>query len=340
MTNVLVTGATGLVGSHLTTTLLDRGDAVRALVRDPGRARHLAERGADLAEGDLRRTDGLRAAVEGVETVYHCAAQVALPYEGDRTKITQTNVEGTANLLDACAKAGVRRFVLASSVAVYGEPAEEPVTEAHPIRPSGPYAESKALAERVVGNYASDFETVIVRPCVIYGPGDRNFLPMFFEKLPSRVLPLVGGGRQPLDMVYTSDVAQALMLAGTADGAVGEAYNVTDGERHTVRELFELFGELSERRLRTVSVPYPIAYGFASLSHAWHRFRQPGEEPLVTPDGVRVLACPHHYDISKIRRELGFRPQVPIDEGMRRTVEWYHQLKRNGGSHGVKHHVG
>ena len=338
--NVLVTGATGLVGSFLAARLRDRGDGVRALVRDPERARGLADRGASLVQGDLRRAESMRAAVEGVEVVYHCAAQVALPYEGDRTKILQVNVEGTANLLDACAKAGVRRFVLASSTAVYGETTTENVSEEHPIQPSGPYAESKALAERVVQNYAGDFETVLVRPCVIYGPGDRNFLPMFFERLPSGVLPLVSGGHQPLDMVYTSDVAQALMLAGTVDAAAGEAYNVTDGERHTIRDLFELFGRLSERRLRTISVPYPVAYGFATLSTAWQRFRQPDAAPLVTPESVRVLTYPHHYDISKIQRELGFKPQVPIDEGMRRTVEWYLEHTQNGGSNGFEHHVG
>ena len=339
--NVLVTGATGLVGSRLAKLLLERGDTVRLLVRDPSRAQSLRDAGAELTQGDLRRPQQIRPAVEEAEVVYHCAAQVALPYEGDRTKILQTNVEGTANLLDACAKAGIRRFVLASSVAVYGETTEENVTEDHPIQPSGPYAESKALAERVVQNYAGDFETVLVRPCIIYGPGDRNFLPMFFEKLPNGFLPLVSGGHQLLDMVYTSDVAQALMLAGTVDGIAGEAYNVTDGERHTVRELFELFGSLSRRRLRTVSVPYPLAYGLASLSTAWQKFRKPNAEPLVTPESVRVLTYPHHYDISKIRRELGFAPQVPIDDGMRRTVEWYlEQHTQNGGSNGFEHHVG
>ncbi len=337
--NVLVTGATGLVGSHLTAMLLDRGDDVRALVRAPERARALADQGAALAQGDLRRPEGLPGAVAGIDTVYHCAGQVALPYEGDRTQILQINVEGTANLLDACSKAGVRRFVMASSVAVYGETTEEHVTEDHPIQPSGAYAESKALAERVVGNYAGDFETVIVRPCVIYGPGDRNFLPMFFDKLPSGFLPLVAGGHQPLDMVYTSDVAQALILAGTSDQAAGEAYNVTDGQRHTVRELFELFGELSKRGLRTVSVPYALAYGFAWLASAWGRVRQADAEPLVTPESVRVLTYPHHYDISKICDELGFRPKVPIEDGMRRTVEWYLEHTQNGGSHGFEHHV-
>jgi len=334
--NVLVTGATGLVGSHLTNQLLHRGDPVRVLVRDPARAQSLAAQGAELVTGDLCRPEGIRRAVADVDTVYHCAAQVALPYEGDRSQILQTNVEGTANLLDACAKVGIRRFVMASSVAVYGETTEEPVTEAHPIQPSGPYAESKALAEQVVRNYAEDFETVIVRPCVIYGPGDRNFLPMFFEKLPKGVLPLVSGGHQPLDMVYTSDVAQALRLAGTTPEAAGEAYNVTDGERHSVRKLFELFGRLAGRPLRTLSVPYSVAYGFAALSSAWQEFRRPNAEPLVTPESVRVLAHPHHYDISKICEELGFRPQVPIEDGMRRTMEWYFEQTQNGGSHGFE----
>lgn len=334
-TKALVTGATGLVGSHLVRRLLEQGHGVRALVRDPRRIGHPKTGGLELVRGNLHDPGSLERAAHEIDVVYHCAARVVLPYQGDRPEILKTNVEGTGNLLEACARAGVRRFVFVSSVAVYGDTDCEVVSEDHPLVPNGPYSESKVLAEKLIREYQGHrgLETAILRPCVIYGPGDDNFLPQFFEFLPRQRFPLVNGGRQPLDMVYVTDVVEALILAGTREEAVGQAYNVTDGERHTIRELVAVFGEITHRPLRTLDVPYSLAYGFATLSYAWSKLRRSSEEPLISPAGVRALVHPHHYDISKIHRQLGYEPKVKLDEGLRRAVEWYRRLKaeQNGG---------
>lgn len=327
---VLVTGATGLVGSHLVKALRERGDAVRALVRDPERARELLppDEGVELVRGDLLDPDSLRRAAQGVEVVYHCAARVALPYQGDRLQIFRANVEGTRNVLQASEEAGVRRFVFVSSVAVYGDPREPLVREDHPKNPKGPYAESKVLAEELV-EMAGDrgLETVILRPCVIYGPGDRNFLPQIAETLPRYPFPLVQGGRQPLDMVHARDVAQALVLAGTHPRAAGRVYNVTDGETHSLRELVEVFCEALGVRPRLLPLPYPLALALAALAAGISRAARPDEDPLLSPAGVRAMARPHHYDITRIREELGYAPRVPLREGLREAAAWYLEWK-------------
>jgi len=329
---VLVTGATGLVGSHLVERLLEDGDEVRALVRDPKRGQPLERLGAELHQGDLLDSRSLQRAAEGVEIVYHCAARVALPYQGDPKKIFLTNVEGTRRMLEASLKAKVRRFVFVSSVAVYGDPAEPLIAEDHPLAPQGPYAESKARSEELIREaQGQGLETVILRPCVIYGPRDHNFLPQIFETFSQRRFPLVEGGRQPLDMVYVTDVAEALVLAGRSERASGQVYNVTDGETHTIRELIELFGEVIERPPQLIDVSYPLAYGFAALSYLWSKLRHPSKDPLISPAGVRAMTRPHHYDISKIRRELGYQPRVRLEEGIRWAIEWYLKWKRKGG---------
>ncbi len=322
----LVTGATGLVGSHLVRALRERGDAVRALVRDPERARSLLSEGGEieLVKGDLLDPVSLERAARGVEVVYHCAARVALPYQGDRLTIFRTNVEGTRNTLRAAEEAGVQRFVFVSSVAVYGDPKDPLVREDHPKNPKGPYAESKVLAEELVEMAGErGLATVILRPCVIYGPGDRNFLPQIAETLTRYPFPLVQGGQQPLDMVHARDVAQALVLAGTHPRAVGRTYNVTDGETHSLRELVEVFCECLGVRPRLLSLPYPLAWILAALAAGISRMVQPDKDPLISPAGVRAMARPHHYDITRIREELGYSPQVSLEAGLREAVAWY-----------------
>ena len=325
----LVTGATGLVGSHLTERLLERCDSVRALVRDERRAVALTDLGAQLVLGDLSKLDSLKVATQGIDVVYHCAARVSLPFQGNREVILRTNVEGTKNLLEASVQSGVRRFVFVSSVAVYGDARSELVGEDHPLSANGPYGESKVRAEQLIREREKKdpLQAVILRPCVIYGPRDSNFLPRISQALPGRRFPLVNGGHQPLDMVYVTDVAEALILAGTNEKAVGQTYNVTDGKRHSIRELVELFSKTLNRSPRTMSVPYPIAYGFAALSYGWSKLRHPRKEPLISPGGVRAMAHPHHYDISKIQKELGYEPRVPLEEGLKRAVDWYLNLK-------------
>ena len=325
----LVTGATGLVGSHLFERLLEQGNNVQALVRDEQRAESLKILRAQLVPGDLGRLDSLKSATQGIDVVYHCAARVSLPFQGNREVILRTNVEGTKNLLEASVQSGVRRFVFVSSVAVYGDAHSELVGEDHPLFANGPYAESKIQAEQLVRERQKNgsLQTVILRPCVIYGPRDSNFLPQISQALPGRRFPLVDGGHQPLDMVYVTDVAEALLLAGTRAEAVGQTYNVTDGGRYSIRELVELFGKMLNRPPHTMNVPYPIAYSFAALSYGWSKLRHPRQEALISPSGVRAMARPHHYDISKIRKELGYTPRVPLEEGLKRAVDWYLNLK-------------
>lgn len=325
----LVTGATGLVGSRLAGRLIERRDVTKALVRDHTKGKSLANMGVTLAQGDLRDPQSLQAAMENFDVVYHCAAQVALPHQGNREHLIKTNVEGTKNLLEAAIQASVKRFVFVSSVAVYGGLSEIGIEENAPHRANGYYSESKILAEKTVRELEekSKIEVVILRPCVIYGPGDLNFLPRIMELLLKGRFPLVSGGAQLLDLVYVDDVVDALLLAGTRTNAAGQAYNVTDGATRTLREIIDMLSRVLGQPLKTIRVPYTLALAFSALSVAWSRLAHPSEEPLISPLAVRTMNRPHHYSIKKIRDELEYEPKISLEHGLERTLSWYYDWK-------------
>jgi len=319
MAKVLVTGATGLVGSHLVERLLARGDRVRALVRPTSRTTFLEEQGVELFYGDLSDREGLKRAVQGIEVVYHCAARP--PLGGTAKEFYLDNVAGTQNLLEASLQAGVERFVHVSTVDVYGYDHHDGADELTPFKPDGLYSSSKIEAERIVKDYyMRGLPAVIIRPCLIYGPRDRHLLPAVLQLLTLRRVPLVGGGRALLDLVYAGDVAEALVLASTRDEAIGQAYNITDGARRTLREIIEIFAHAWGLSPLYINIPYPLAYGTAALASSlsyWLRFPIPA---ILRWEVIKAMGHHRHFSIKRAKEELGYRPQVPLEVGLRLTL--------------------
>lgn len=318
-----VTGATGLVGSHLIPKLLSRGDQVRALVREKSKIEHLQSLGVELIYGDVKDLRVLREGASGADAVFHCAAKIQLP--GDRGDVS-INFEGTKNMLEAAASSCVKRFVFVSSVAVYGDSNSKLISEDHPQRATDPYSASKIEGERLVLKYQKEhgLKVSIIRPCVIYGPNDRSFLPRLIESLKGGVVPLVDGGKSLLDLVYAGDVADALILAATKNEAIGQAYNVTDGQTRTIRELVETVAQMLGIKPRLVDVPYAVAYGAALVVNALSKIINPrggGPSHLINPATIRASAIDHHYDISKAKRELGYEPKVDLKQGLREALK-------------------
>jgi nucleoside-diphosphate-sugar epimerase len=298
----LVTGGTGLVGGHLIDRLREAGDEVRALVRRPAVAEELRRRGVDSRLGDLADARDLPAAVEGVDVVVHAAGVVQVM--GEHRELWAVNVEGTERLLEASARAGLRRFVHLSSVAVYG-PAPAPIAEDAPKRPVGPYGQSKWAAEQALWRRHAEggLPAVALRPCIIYGGRDRHAWPVLERLRRMRVLPLPRGGRRLIDLVHVSDVVDAVMAASTAPEAVGRAYNLTDGERHSIRDILEAYGRIAGRRPAILPIPGPV-WGLA----------------LRVRSRLRAFDLDFHYAIDAARRDLGYRPRVGLVEGLSRTL--------------------
>jgi nucleoside-diphosphate-sugar epimerase len=323
MATALVTGATGLVGSHLVERLLERGDRVRALVRSTSRADFLGEWSVQLFCGGLADRAALRDAVQGAEVVYHCAARP--PLGGSAQEFYRDNVEGTENLLDAAWEAGVERFVHVSTVDVYGYTHHDGADERTPLRPDGLYSWSKIEAERVAMRYYEKhgLPVSVVRPCLIYGPRDRHLLPSVLSLVGRKLAPLVAGGRVLLDMVYVGDVADALVLAATERVAVGQAYNITDGARRTLRGVIEAFAQAAGRRPRYVHIPYAPAYGAALLASGLSYLLRLSIPPVLRWEVVKAMGHHRHFSIAKAEQELGFRPQTSLAQGLERTLAWH-----------------
>ncbi len=308
----LVTGATGMVGAAIVRALLGRRCRVRVLARDPERARSLWGSAVEVLAGDLRAPASLVRACQGVSDLYHAAALVG---DGPETALRETNVEGTRHLLRAARASGVARIAFTSSVSVYGDGLRPGVAEDAPLAPQSAYGLSKVEAEEAVREIARDgVHAVILRPCIVYGPGDRYFTPQLLSAVRFPVLPLPDGGGHLVDLVHADDVAAAHILA-LERGVSGQAYNVTDGRRHTVREIIGWGAEAAGRS------PWCPA-----LSRRTARFVLPGfrllgrllkipELARLRDQDLAVFFGDYHFDISRIVR-LGFAPRVLAPDGV------------------------
>jgi nucleoside-diphosphate-sugar epimerase len=313
-----VTGATGLVGSHVAGRLLARGDSVRALVRRPEAAENLRARGIDVSMGDIGDGERLRAAVEGSDAVVHCAGAVNLA--GDRDLLWEVNVKGTERLLAASVEARVSRFVYLSSVAVYG-PAPAPVREDAPKAPAGAYGASKWEAEKVLQQYERErgFPTVVLRPCTIYGEGDRHAVQALSRVARLPLIPLPRHGNRLLDLVHASDVADAVLTAATSSTAVGKAYNITDGEKHTHRDILVALGRITGRRPWILSLPGPAVAALKAVPN-WLQYVSPGAAKRMRR--IAAIDTDIHYAIDAARRDLGYEPKVRLQEGLELALRW------------------
>jgi len=320
-TRVLITGATGFTGGHLCERLAGQGYAVRALVRN-GRSRAELERwGVEIAPGDLRDPESLRAATRDVDVVYHIGA-LFRPENVSHREMWQTNVDGTRALLEAALAAGVRRFVHCSTVGVHGDIRTPPATEDAPYAPGDRYQESKTEGERVVVRYMRDAKMPIVvfRPGGIYGPRDLRFLKLF-RAIKSGRFVMLGSGRVAYQMIYVDDLVAAIQQCGELEQAAGNVYILTGPEPVTLNRLVEVIaGVLGVPRPRW---HFPVAPVYVAGALCEALCKPFGIEPPLYRRRVDFFRKTRSFDISKARRHLGFAPSVDLETGIRRTAEWY-----------------
>jgi len=323
MKPVLVTGASGFVGWHVARQLLERGERVRALVRDPVRsAQALAELpGVDTVPGDLRDEGSLASAVAGCGIVYHVAADYRL-WAPRPEEMYRSNVDGTRSLLAAARKAGVERCVYTSTVGCIGMRNGEVGSEDTPAgleEMQGPYKRSKFLAEQVAIEFAREgFPVVIVNPTAPLG--DHDFRPTPTGKI---VVDFLRGAMPAyldtgLNVVYVGDVAAGHLLA-CERGRMGERY-ILGGENLTLQQIFGKLEEVTGMRAPRVRIPYAVAYAAGVASTGWAAVT--GKEPRAPLDGVRMARKKMWVRHDKAARELGYSAR-PAVEALRRAAEWF-----------------
>jgi len=235
----------------------------------------------------------------------------------DSGDMTGVNVDVTERLLEASLRAGVARFLYVSSTAVYGLDAAVPVAESAPAAPPSDYGESKRLAELKVHDYeARGLPATIVRPCVIYGPGDRHFLPTILPLTALPFLPLPAGGRFLHDFVYVDDVAELLWRASRTEAASGRVYNSASGSPRPLREYVECIVHEVGRGPRVCAMPAALLSRLRILARGYLGVVSPNAGALVTDVALDYFGRDVYYDMGRARRELGYEPAFTFERGI------------------------
>jgi dihydroflavonol-4-reductase len=322
---ILVTGASGFVGSAVVRHLIKAGHQVRALVRPTSSRTNLAELRVEIVEGDLRDVESLIRAMTSIRYVFHVAADYRL-WARNPQDIVQTNVEGTRNLMTAALRAGVERIVYTSSVATLNaRPDGKASDETFRLEAQaavGAYKYSKIVAERLVETMTAEqnLPAIIVNPSTPIGPGDVRPTPT------GRIIVEAAAGRMPayvdtgLNLVHVDDVA-AGHLAALQSGRIGERYilggqDVLLGDM--LREIARQAGRAPPRLRLPRRLIFPIAYGAEAVA------RFTGREPFVTTTGLRLAKDRMFFTSAKAERELGYRARS-YSEAIAEAIAWFRQ---------------
>jgi nucleoside-diphosphate-sugar epimerase len=318
---VLVTGATGFVGTSLVRHLLLRAQRVRVLVRSKAKAKGMANRGAEVIVGEITDESAVTEAVDGVGIVYHLAGRLLKPDVPAR-EYERTHVEGTRVLLDASTRSpSVTRFVHCSTTGVLGVTGERPADENAPMRPTNIYETTKAKAELDVRDAIADgFAAVIARPGLVYGPGDLHLLPFFRAVLRHRFRPI---GSRPvwLHPIYIDDLSEGLLRCGYHPAAAGECFHLAGRVPVSLAELAAAIARAGGTRVPYGHIPMLAASAVATLGDALPaKLRR--SVPL-TRSRLDFLTHSRVYDVTKAEQLLDFAASTDLGAGAAMTVAWY-----------------
>ncbi len=314
---VLVTGAGGFIGSHLTERLVREGARVRAFVRYNSRGdegllkllpRHLYTE-LEVITGDLRDVEAIRGAVRGVDTVFHLGALIAIPYSYLHPReVVETNVMGTLNVLMAVREYDVRRMVHTSTSEVYGTARYVPIDEAHPLQGQSPYSASKIGADKVAESFFRSFDIPVatLRPFNTYGPRQsaRAVIPTIISQALTRDEIHLGALDPMRDFTFVTDTADGFVKMAESDDALGQEINIGAGDCISIGDLAHKIMDIVGRRLPIVT-----------------------EAQRLRPDKSEVLRL--HASNQKARELIGWQPQVSLEEGLSRTVDWMREHLAN-----------
>jgi UDP-glucose 4-epimerase len=306
MVVVLVTGGAGFIGSHVVEGLVQEGHRVRVLDDlSSGSIDNLNQVEVDFHKGDIRDPEVVQAAISDVTLVFHHAAQVSVVESLEHPlESYQINLLGSLNVLEAARKAKVKRVILASSAAVYGD-REGAVREDMPLRPKSPYASSKVAMEALAQMYSSVYEldTVCLRYFNVYGPRQSPdspyaaVIPSFIDAILGGKSPMIhGDGRQTRDFIYVRDVVQSNILASQGEGLSGKVLNISGGRAISILQLVEVLAQIL-----------------------------PDSTPPVFESERAGDIRESSAELDSAKQALGFRPATTLQEGLRLTVRWYNE---------------
>lgn len=317
---VLVTGATGFIGSHLVDALLARGDEVRILVRRSSNIEKFKRKNIEIVFGDIRDVASLKKATEDIDVVYHLAALLGGPNVTSE-ELREVNVRGTKIILEASAANNAKRFLYLSAGAVMGN-SKQMADETVECNPFTPYAQSKYDAEQLVLKYMNDYNlpVTIVRSTMVYGPGEIHSKLKMVQMIEKGLFRIIGDGKNRVSWVYADNIVQGIILASIKERTIGEIYIISDERPYTMNELVEAIAK--ELGVKTPShVPKWIAVIAAVALEGLSKIFK--FSPPLFRDRVISLTANHTLDCSKACRDLGYKPNITLREGIKRTVKYY-----------------
>ncbi|MGQ0633840.1 MAG: NAD-dependent epimerase/dehydratase family protein [Planctomycetaceae bacterium] len=328
---LLITGATGLVGSHVAERARAAGLRTRALVRAASEMSLLDRWGVEKAEGELTDPESLTRAARGVTLVVHCAAKV-----GDWGPVDEyraVNVRGLEHLLNAVEASGtLRRFVHISSLGVY-EGRDHHGTDEQ-VEPSTTgldgYTLTKVEAEKLVLKHVRDrkLPATILRPGFIYGPRDRSVLPRLLERLRSGQVKYLGSGEQLMNNTYVGNLVDVIFDVLDKPQTVGEVYNITDGRLVSKRDFISTVATLAGYPVPRSAVPLGLARFLATASERVYRLLGKKEAPLLSNARFKFMGLNLDFSIEKAKRDLAYKPRVEFHDGMQQTIDWFREQQK------------
>jgi nucleoside-diphosphate-sugar epimerase len=324
---VLVTGATGFIGSHVVDTLQNANADIICIARPTSDLRWLKNKDVTIINASLDNPESLKPAVEGVDMIIHVAGLTAARNDEE---FLRGNRDSTRNLLELASKyaPNLQRFLHVSSQTVTGPSPSiiEPVHEDSPLYPITAYGRSKKAAEEVVREYSQRFPTTIVRPPAVYGERDTAIL-TFFQSVAKGVVPLIGFDEKKVSLIHGVDLARGIVESAFSPNTIGETYFISSEEFYTWKQIAEITkNAFGKSFVLPIRVPHATVMMLAGLSQIFGKFSS--KPPVLNYEKGKDLIQPYWIcSVEKAKRDFGWKQEISIEEGIKRTVEWYKEHK-------------
>ncbi len=324
--NILITGGTGFLGKKLAGKLKTFAYNITAIGRNQQIGQQLEAEEIKFLKIDLKDTEATIAACQNQDYIFHCAA-LSSPW-GKYQDFYNANVIATQNIIKACQTHQVKRLIHVSTPSVYFDFSHRlNISEQNALAktPANHYIQTKLLAEQAINHaHQQGLPVISIRPRGIFGAGDTAILPRLIKASQKTGIPLINRGQALIDMTYIDNVVEALLLCQKApDNLLGRTFNITNGQPMYLIDLLKLLSQKLGYNLKLKPVSYPIAYGLAAIMEAVSNIILFGKEPILTRYTVGVLAFSQTLDITAAKTELGYQPQVSIEDGLSIFSQWW-----------------
>lgn len=319
---ILVTGGTGFIGGYFIPMLIENGHQVRLVVRNEEKARKQFGDKCEYFVGDVTDKDSIKGCCEGIDVAYHLVAKSGneLPTKENFEVFRRINVGGTENIIAECAD--IKRFIYVSSTAAMGLVKDNPITEKSMCEPYLPYQVTKYEVEELIRKKCKEgFPGIIIRPTKVYGINEREYNYLTLAKLVRKGAFLkIGSGHNYTSNIYALDFAQALTKL-VDGGVIGETYIATSNESIDFIESGRIIADELGVKLRVIRVPEWFMIFAATVEEKI--FTIIGKKPIVTKRNIQMTIQDRVYDISKSKKEIGYEPQMSMEQGIRTVIRWY-----------------